>query len=52
MNNCGEEFDEHVSVYLLNEYNYCSWNCYISHKREIVARGKDSELYNRIITVK
>ena len=47
---CGDSFDEHVSVYLQNEYTYCSWDCYIKHKRKIVARGKDSDLYNRIET--
>lgn len=47
---CGKSFDEYVSVYLQNEYTYCSWDCYVKHKREIVARGEDSDLYNRIET--
>lgn len=47
---CGKEYDEHISVYLTNEHSYCSWNCYVKHKKETVSRGPDSNLYNRIET--
>lgn len=47
---CNKECEENASVYLRNEHSYCSQECYWNHKREIVERGENHSLYNRVKT--
>lgn len=47
---CGKEILKHISVYLHNQYCYCSHECYGNHKTEVVPKGKNSPFYNKIKT--
>lgn len=47
---CGEEVSNNISVYLKNEYIYCSLDCYWKDKTNKIRHGEDSPFYNRIKT--
>ena len=48
--NCGKEVIKFLSIYLINENNYCSLECYWDHKKEIIPKGEDNICYKRIKT--
>lgn len=47
---CGKDVVVHTSKYLSNNYIYCSNECYWSDKSNKIAKGSESEYYNRIHT--
>lgn len=47
---CGRDVVVHTSKYLSNNYIYCSNECYWSDKPNKIAKGSESEYYNRIHT--
>lgn len=47
---CGKEIEKPISVYLKNEYLYCSSDCYWKHKKEIAPHGVDNPSYKRVAT--
>ena len=47
---CNKKLFVNPSKYLLNEYIYCSNECYWRDKTNKISKGKDNEQYNRIST--
>lgn len=47
---CGKEIEKPISVYLKNEYLYCSLDCYWKHKKEITPHGDNNPSYKRVET--